>query len=169
MKPKFACVISACALALSIPAFAANGPAANPATKKARQPPEWAGVFGDASLPVIWQSAQAADEKIAAVLKEKALARVPDWAETMHLASHALQAQVKVADPDQQGNLADACRVAARIADDVTAAAGANDVDQTNVAYHRMKLALNIAPRCLPPDLAHTSPAPVRFAKKERK
>ena len=137
-------------LAFAAPAFAADASKEKTAAEKAKQPPEWAGLFGDASLPVIWQSAAAASDKIAAALTDKKLDGIPDWAETIHLASHALQSQAKMADADKQANLVDAFRLAARIADDVTAAAWAKDVEKTNTAYQRVKLALAIAQRSLP-------------------
>jgi hypothetical protein len=137
--------------------------------KKEKGPPEWAELFGNASLPLIWQSATAASEKIAGALAEKKVDGIPDWAETIHLASHALQSQAKVENPDRQADMADAFRLAARIADDVTAAAWANDVAKTNVAYQRVKLALAIAARNLPKDIVNASPETVRFAKKERR
>lgn len=145
--------------------------AAEPAEKKdtAKQPPEWAGLFGDAPLAVVWQSAQAASDKIAAALAEKKLDGIPDWAETIHLASHALQSQVKVSDVNRQADIADALRLSARIADDVTAAAWANDVDKTNTAYQRVKLALAIARRNLPKEITEAAAQAPRFAKKPRK
>src|SRR5215212_4012212 len=156
--------------ALAVVSFAL---AAQPAEKKQTDPtkkaPEWAGLFGDASLPVIWQSAAAASEKIAAALADKKLDGIPDWAETIHLASHALQSQVKIDDADRQANIADACRLSARIADDVTAAAWADDVTKTDAAYQRVKTALAIAQRNLPKEIVSASPQKLRFAKKERR
>ena len=137
--------------------------------KKEKRPPEWAELFGNASLPVVWQSATAASEKIAAALADKKLDGIPDWAETIHLAAHALQSQAKVENPDRQADMADACRLAARIADDVTAAAWANDIEKTNTAYQRVKLALGIAQRNLPKEIVNAPPQTVRFAKKERR
>src|SRR6266487_3536085 len=71
-------------------------------TEKAKKQPEWTGLFGGAPLPLVWQSASAASEKIAAALAEKKLDGIPDWAETIHLASHALQSQAKVSEADKQ-------------------------------------------------------------------
>jgi hypothetical protein len=169
MKIKSTLLSSLLALGVVIPAFAAEPTAKDTGKEKAKQPPEWAGLFGDASLPMIWQSAAAASEKIAAALADKKLDGIPDWAETIHLASHALQSQVKVTDADRQADLGDAFRLSARIADDVTASAWANDVDKTNTAYQRVKLALAIAQRSLPKEIVSASPQTVRFAKKERR
>jgi hypothetical protein len=162
--------IVACLLVLTLATVipAAENPEKQ-TTDKAKKAPEWSGLFGDASLPVVWQSAAAASEKIAAALADKKLDGIPDWAETIHLASHALQSQAKVDDADRQANMADAFRLSARIADDVTAAAWANDVTKANDAYQRVKLALAIAQRNLPKDIVNASPQKVRFAKKERR
>jgi hypothetical protein len=148
---------------------AAESAAAKDSAKKEKGPPEWAELFGNASLPVVWQSATAASEKIAAALADKKVDGIPDWAETIHLACHALQSQAKVENADRQADLADACRLAARIADDVTAAAWANDVAKTNTAHQRVKLALAIAQRNLPKDIVDAPPQAVRIAKKERR
>jgi hypothetical protein len=169
MKIQTALLGSLLVLSTVIPASAADGAAKDTAKEKAKQPPEWAGLFGDASLPVVWQSAAAASDKIAAAIADKKVDGIPDWAETIHLASHALQAQVKVADADKQANIADAFRLSARIADDVTAAAWAKDVEKTNTAYQRVKLALAIAHRSLPTEIVSAPPQAVRFAKKERR
>lgn len=138
-------------------------------TEKAKKPPEWAGLFGDASLPFIWQSASAASDRIAAALADKKLDGIPDWAETIHLASHALQSQVKIADADRQADLSDAFRLSARIADDITAGAWAEDVVKTTDAYQRAKLALAIARRSLPKEILNAPTQGARFAKKERR
>jgi hypothetical protein len=169
MKIKTALLSSILVLGVVSAAFAADNAAKDAPKGKSKQPPEWAGLFGEASLPVVWQSAVAASEKIAAALAEKKLNGIPDWAETIHLASHALQAQVKMADADKQANMTDAFKLSARIADDVTAAAWANDSEKTNVTYQRVKLALAIAQRSLPNEIISASPQAVRFAKKERR
>lgn len=164
MKLKIVWFASALALAFVAPVFAAE----NSAKEKAQPPPEWAALFGDASLPVVWQSAAAASEKIATALADKKLEGIPDWAETIHLASHALQTKAKVDEVDRQADIVDAFRLAARIADDVTAQAWAGNVDKTNSAYQRVKLALAIAQRNLPKEIVSGPPQAVRFAKKER-
>jgi hypothetical protein len=74
-----------------------------------------------------------------------------------------------MADADKQANMTDAFKLSARIADDVTAAAWANDSEKTNVTYQRVKLALAIAQRSLPNEIISASPQAVRFAKKERR
>jgi hypothetical protein len=162
-------VVAVLALATTSLAVAADQTNKSPTTEKAKKPPEWASLFGDASLPVIWQSATAASEKIAAALEAKKLEGIPDWAETVHLASHALQSQVKVADADRQADLTDAFRLSARIADDITAGAWAEDVTKTSDAYQRAKLALAIAKRSLPKEIVEAPPQAVRFAKKVKK
>ena len=133
--------------------------------EKKKGPPEWDALFGGAALPLVWQSATAASEKITAALAEKKLEGIPDWAETMHLASHALESQVKVDDPDRQATLADAFRLSARIADDIIAGARADDGARTTEAHNRLKLVLAIAQRYLPKEILNAPPQPVRFAR----
>lgn len=161
-------VFALLALAAASYACAANQTDQKAPVEKTKKPPEWAGLFGDASLPVVWQSAAAASEKIAAALADKKLDGIPDWAETIHLASHALQSQAKTDTPERQANLSDAFRLSARIADDITAGAWGNDVAKTNDAYQRAKIALAIAQRSLPNEIVSAPPQTVRFAKKER-
>ena len=117
-------VLALLALAAASLSCAADQADPKVSTEKAKKPPEWAGLFGDASLPLVWQSAAAASDKIAAALAEKKLDGIPDWAETIHLASHALQSQAKADTPERQANLSDAFRLSARIADDITAGKG---------------------------------------------
>jgi hypothetical protein len=145
---------------------AAEPAAGGPSTKQTPEAPEWAALFGDASLVTIWQSATAALDKIDEAVVYKELEVIPDWAETIHLASHALQAQVKVQDPDRQADLIDAFRLSARIADDIIAGAEAKDFARTNTAYQRVKLALAIARRSMPKEILNAPPQSVRTAKK---
>lgn len=155
-------------LSLAVVPFAGAADQAAPG-EKAKKPPEWAGLFGDASLPVVWQSAAAASEKIAVALEAKKLDGIPDWAETIHLASHALQSQAKADTSERQANLTDAFRLSARIADDITAAAWSDDVTKTNDAYQRAKLALAIGQRSLPKEIVGASAQTPRFARKVKK
>lgn len=142
--------------------------AAKPAESAQQHPPEWAELFGGVPLPAVWQSAAAASDKISAALAEKKFDGIPDWAETIHLASHALQSEAKATTDERQANLTDAFRLSARIADDVTAAAWAGDVTKTDRAYQRMKLALAIAQRSLPNEIVAAPAQTLHFAKKER-
>ncbi|MGH7960001.1 MAG: hypothetical protein ACREH8_23705, partial [Opitutaceae bacterium] len=86
---------------LAITAPAAEKKKDQPTKAEKKDAPEWAGLFGGASLPVVWQSASAANEKIAAAVAAKKLDGVADWAETIHLASHALEDQVKITDAER--------------------------------------------------------------------
>ncbi len=153
-------------LAATALAPAADQKAQSASSEKAKKAPEWADLFGDASLLVIWQSASAASERIAAAFAAKELTGIPDWAETIHLASHALQSQVKLDDAVRQANLVDAFRLLARIADDITVGAWAGDTAKTAEAYARAKIALAIAQRSLPKEITEGPSQAVRFAKK---
>ena len=162
-------VLALLALAAGSLACAADQADQKASTEKAKKPPEWAGLFGDASLPLVWQSASAASDKIAAALAEKKLDGIPDWAETSPPASHPMQSQAKADTPERQANLSDAFRLSARIADDITAGAWSNDVTKTNDAYQRAKVALAIAQRSLPKEIVAAPPQAVRFAKKVKR
>lgn len=127
--------------------------------------PEWAELFGGASLPVVWQSASAARDKIAAALEAKLFEGVADWAETIHLASHALEDQVKLDDPARQKRLAGALEQAAKIADEVLDAANHKEAEKLAESFRRMNAALKLAGSRLPKDIVDAPKQEVRFAK----
>jgi hypothetical protein len=148
---------------VSAPAADRNASAAQPAQQEAA--PEWAGLFGGASLPVVWQSASAASDRIAAALAAKSMVGVADWAETIHLAAHALDDQVKLGDAERARRLTGALGQAAKIADDVLDGANHNEFDRTADAYRRLKSALMLARSRLPREIVEAPPQEVRFAK----
>lgn len=154
--------ILASLFALSGMLFALTAPATG---EKKANAPEWAELFGGAPLSVIWQSASAASEKIDAALAAKKLDGVADWAETIHLASHALQDQVKLDDAGRAKRLTAAFKQAAKIADDVLDAANHNEADKAADAQRRLKAALALAKVRLPEEIVGAPKQDVRFAK----
>lgn len=146
--------------------WAAALPAATAPKDSAKaKTPEWAGLFGDASLPVVWQSASAASEKIAAALDAQKFEGVADWAETIHLAAHALEDQVKIDDAERRKRLVGALDQAAKIADDVINGANHKEREKTVAAYGRLKAALALAKSRLPKDIVDAPAQTLRFAK----
>lgn len=135
------------------------------AEEKKAKAPEWAEPFGGASLPVVWQSASAASEKIDAALAAKKLDGVADWAETIHLASHALEDQIKVDDAERAKRLKGAFEQAAKIADDVLDAANHNEPEKAADAQRRLKSALALAKTRMPKEILDAPKQEVRFAK----
>jgi hypothetical protein len=138
---------------------------AQAAEEKKAKAPEWAELFGGASLPVVWQSASAASEKIDAALTAKKLDGVADWAETIHLASHALEDQIKVDDAERAKRLKGAFEQAAKIADDVLDAANHNEMDKAADAQGRLKSALALAKARMPKEILDAPKQEVRSAK----
>lgn len=132
---------------------------------KAATQPEWAELFGGASMPVVWQSASAASEKIDQALVARKLEGVAVWAETIHLAAHALEDQVKVADADRAVRLKGALGQAARLADAVLDGANHDKIEQTADAHRRLKAALSLTKSRLPKDVVDAAPQTPRFAK----
>ena len=132
---------------------------------KAAKQPEWAELFGGASLPVVWQSVSAASDKIDQALAAKKLEGVADWAETIHVGAHALEDQVKVADADRAKRLKGALEQAAKIADAVINGANHNEPDQAADAQRRLKAALALAKTRLPKEIIDAPPQTPRFAK----
>lgn len=132
---------------------------------KAAKQPEWAELFGGASLPVVWQSVAAASERIDQALAAKKLEGVADWAETIHLGAHALEDQVKVADADRATRLKGALEQAAKIADAVINGAKNNEPDKAADAQRRLKAALALAKSRLPKEIIDAPPQTPRFAK----
>src|SRR5688572_5041624 len=130
---------------LAIPAFGAE--------QNKEKAPEWAELFGGASLPVVWQSASAASNKIDAAIAAKKLDGIADWAETIHLASHALEDQVKVPDAERAKRLKGAFEQAAKIADDVLDAANHNEPEKAADAQRRLKSALALAKNRMPKEI----------------
>ena len=153
LAPLFAFI--AASLALSMQA----------AEERKAKVPERAELFGGASLPVVWQSASTASEKIDAALAGKQLDGVAGWAETIHLASHALEDQVKVDDTERARRLKAAFEQAAKIADDVINAAKHNEADKAADAQRRLKSALALAKSRMPKEILDAPKQEVRFAK----
>jgi hypothetical protein len=135
------------------------------AEEKKASAPEWAELFGGASLPVVWQSASASSDKIDAALAAKKLEGVASWAETIHLASHALEDQVKVSDAARAKRLKGAFEQAAKIADDVLDAANHNELEKAAEAQRRLKSALALAKSRMPKEILDAPKQEPRFAK----
>jgi hypothetical protein len=133
--------------------------------EKKEKAPEWAELFGGASLPVVWQSVSAASEKIDAALAAKKLTGVADWAETIHLGSHALEDQVKLPDAERAKRLKGAFEQAAKIADDVLDAANHKELENAVEAQRRLKSALALAKTRMPKEILDAPKQEVRFAK----
>lgn len=154
-------------LLVSLFAFAAASlaPTTPAAEKKQPAAPEWAELFGGASLPVVWQSVAAASARIDAALNAQKLDGVADWAETIHLGSHALDDQIKLDDAQRARRLKGALEQAARIADDVLDAAHHNETEQAVEAQRRLKAALALTKIRLPKDVVDAPQQEVRFAK----
>jgi len=127
--------------------------------------PEWAELFGGASLPVVWQSVTTSAEKISAAVAAKKSDGVADWAETIHLASHALIDQVKLPDAERKKRLDAALEQAAKLADEVLDAANHNEIDKAADAFKRLQSALTLAKTRLPKEVTEAAPETPRFAK----
>lgn len=148
--------------AFTTAALALSTQAADPKKAKA---PEWAELFGGASLPVVWQSVSAASENIDAALAARKFEGVADWAETIHLGSHALEDQIKVDDAERAKRLKGAFEQAAKIADDVLNAANHSELEKAVDAQRRLKSALALAKARLPKEILDAPKQDVRFAK----
>jgi hypothetical protein len=127
--------------------------------------PEWFELFGDASLPVVWQSTTASADNITKALADKKLDGVAAWAETIHLASHALIDQVKLDDAEKKKRLVAALEQAAKLGDQVLDAAQHNNPDKTAAEFKRLNSALTLAKTRLPKEITEAAPATPRFAK----
>ena len=127
--------------------------------------PEWDELFGGASLPVVWQSVTASAEKIAAAIAAKKSDGVADWAETIHLASHALIDQVKLPDAERKKRLDAALVQAAKLADGVLDGANHREPDKTADTFKRLQSALTLAKIRLPKEITEAAPETPRFAK----
>ena len=144
--------------------LAASAPASSGGDHAHGDAPEWAELFGDASLPVVWQSTTAAADKITAALATRQLAGVADWAETIHLASHALIDQVKLPDAESKRRLDAALEQAAKLADEVLTGAQHQETDKTAAAFKRLQSAITLASTRLPKEITTASPQAPRFA-----
>ena len=127
--------------------------------------PEWADLFGDASLAVVWQSAAASAERTTAALGRDELEGIADWAETIHLAAHALMDQVEEGDPGRKRRLHAALAQAAEIADEVLDGAQHGELDRTERAFRRLNSAVMLARMRLPKSVTEAPAAEPRFAK----
>ena len=156
MKRRLLLLSLAASLALAAPL-----PPSPPAPAAA---PEWAELFGGASLPVIWQSIEAAAAKVSAALAGGQTAGVAAWAETVHLGTDALVDQVKPEDPERAQRLHAVLEHAARLADEVIGAAGRKEIDLAAAAHRRLQSALALARLRLPPAVTSAPPAALREA-----
>lgn len=127
--------------------------------------PEWAELFGDAPLPVVWQSADAAAKHIGTALAAGKFDGVADWAETIHLAAHALADQVKLPDAEAKKRLDAALTQAAKIADAVLDGAQHAEAATTAAAFKRLQAALALAQIRLPREITTAAAQTPRFAK----
>jgi hypothetical protein len=150
---------------LGVTATAAEKKKDTSQAEKKEKAPEWAELFGGATLPVVWQSVSAASEKIDAALAARKFTGVADWAETIHLGSHALEDQVKVPDAERAKRLKGAFEQAAKIADDVLDAANHKKLENAVEAQRRLKSALTLAKTRMPKEILDAPNQEVRFAK----
>lgn len=127
--------------------------------------PEWAELFGDASLPVVWQSATASAEKIASAVAARQFDGVADWAETIHLSAHALIDRVKLTDMARKKRRDAALEQTAKLADEVLDAAQHNEPEKLAAAFRRLQSALLLTQIRLPKEITEASPETPRFAK----
>lgn len=116
-------------------------------------PAEWAALFGDAPLPVVWRSIIASRENIETAFAAGKLDGVPAWAETIHLAAHALADQIKLPDADAHRRLAAALTQAAQVAAAVLDAAQHDETRRAATSFTRLKSALTVTHGRLPADL----------------
>jgi hypothetical protein len=126
---------------------------------------EWFELFGGASLPVVWQSATASAEKITEALAAGKGEGIADWAETIHLASHALIDQVDLLEEERKKRIDAALTQAAKLADEVLDGAQHNETAQTAAAFKRLQAALNLAKMRLPKEITEAPAQTPRFAK----
>lgn len=112
--------------------------------------PEWAELFGDASLPTVWLSAGESAKRIKDALEQGTLKGVADWAETIHLAAHALIDQVIVDDAGKKRRLDAALEHAAILADEVLDGARHTETARTAQGFKRLDSALTLAGLRLP-------------------
>lgn len=164
---RFLAAAAALAIGILVPntSGASAAPGSPPGSEAPGAQPEWAELFGDASLAVIWQSAWTASEKIAEALAERKLAGIADWAETIHVAAHALVDQVKLDDNERTKRLHGALNQTAKIADDVLNHASHNEPDETAAAHQRLKSALALAKLRLPKVIIEAPAQTPRFVK----
>jgi tRNA A37 N6-isopentenylltransferase MiaA len=102
---------------------------------------------------------------VTAALAGGQTAGVAAWAETIHLGTHALVDQVKPEDPERAQRLHAVLEHAARLADEVIAAAGRKEIDLAAAAHRRLQSALALARLRLPPTITQAPPEAIREAK----
>jgi hypothetical protein len=146
-RPRLLAAIAALFLSLS----AGAAPGGSPHTHGEK--PEWAELFGDAPLPLVWQSASAAADATTQALADKKLDGVPAWAETIHLAAHALIDQVEITDAEKKKRLVAALDQAARIADEVLDASEHKEPERAAAEFRRLTSALSLAKTRLPKEI----------------
>lgn len=128
-------------------------------------PAEWAALFGEAPLPVIWRSITDSRDRLETALAANKLDGVAAWAETIHLAAHALADQITLPDADAHRRLAAALTQAAQVADAVLDAAQHDESRRAATSFTRLKSALTVTQSRLPADLVAAAPtAEPRFA-----
>lgn len=132
---------------------AAGGKAEKAATKTPA--PEWAEQFGNMPLAGIWRTASEALAKIETAISAQRLDGIAEWAETVHLAAHALEERVTLEDAERAKRLKGALRTAAKIGDDVIDAAGHKNADQAAEAVRRLTSAWKLATSRLPQEIVH--------------
>ncbi len=157
------------ALAASALACAAAEPPPRPKSPESAAPAEKkaepSALFRGATKAALWQSAAAADERIAAALAAGKLDGVDLWAETIHLAAHAMEHRVTISDAERAKQLKDALSQASKIADLVLDGANHHDLDKTAGAHRRLRAALDQAKSLLPQEILDAPPQQLRFAK----
>lgn len=126
--------------------------------------PEWAELFGGASLSTVWLSAEESAKRIDAALNQGNLEEVPGWAETIHLAAHALIDQVVVDDDGKRRRLHAALEHAAQLADDVLDGAQHAETSRSEQAFKRLSSALALAASRMPPAVVDGPSEQPRFA-----
>jgi hypothetical protein len=126
--------------------------------------PEWAELFGDASLPTVWLSVAESAKRINAALENDSLDGVTDWAETIDLAAHALIDQVSVGEDGSERRLHAALEHAAQLADEVLDGAQHVELASTERAFKRLYSAVHLIGLRLPKSIAEGTADQPRFA-----
>lgn len=149
--------------AFAFAAAALAGPGVKPHSHDKQ--PEWAGVFGGATLPTVWQSLTAAAATAKTALAAGNMDIAADMAETIHLGAHALSDQVKLGDAEKQKRLDAALAQAAKIADELLDAAQHAEAAVASAALGRIEAALALARSRLPNEVTDAPADAPRSAK----
>lgn len=132
-------------------------PASPPSASEVSGAPEWDKLYRGVALPAVWQSARAALANVDVGIKAKSYPEVAEQAERLHLAAHALEDQVKLGDVERQKRLAGALRQAAKIADDVIAAAEHKEAEKLAEAFRRLSAAMRLTAMRLPKEITNAA------------